>query len=505
MKKIILTGFLFIFLPIMRVHANVIFTEIMYDPSGSDDKHEWVEIYNDGSSSVDVTKYFLQTDGTGSSYHSISSVTGSGFLSGNTYAVIAQDSTTFKSDYPQYAGNLFDSSWSDLSNSSGKTLVINDTNKIALDQYVYNPTTNVSGDGSSIQKNSSGVWVSALATPGSAFNGASGEVVNSSGGLAAGDIVASSTQNNISTSTIISQPVNLPQINITLSQTVIVGTPVTFAPHVMNVKNIAYGIKSMHATFGDGGEYYDYPEVSFEHVYDFPGTYVVSIEYLPSPYNKNDPGKLFFRKNIEVVSSPISIRDIDVDGSVKIANSGLYDADLSGWILRSLSKPDKIFVLPDNTFIVPNNSVMFSKNSTGLTYEDFKRLELTLPSGLPVSVYDDLNKNNLVATNIEADVMTHKSNMQNSVVVQKSVSVSKRSKTAIAAMTLSEDDVSNTNDNENQDNKNNLVSHYSNLNTVLFGVGVIGIIIVSVFIVKSLHREDREKNISADEIRIIDD
>jgi thiamine phosphate synthase YjbQ (UPF0047 family) len=37
--------------------AAVTINEIMYDPDGSDTNREWVELYNDGGSSVDLSAW----------------------------------------------------------------------------------------------------------------------------------------------------------------------------------------------------------------------------------------------------------------------------------------------------------------------------------------------------------------------------------------------------------------------------------------------------------------
>ena len=39
------------------VIASVTINEIMYDPDGSDTNREWVELYNDGGSSVDLSAW----------------------------------------------------------------------------------------------------------------------------------------------------------------------------------------------------------------------------------------------------------------------------------------------------------------------------------------------------------------------------------------------------------------------------------------------------------------
>ena len=43
-------------------HAQILISEVMYDPVRSDDKQEWIELYNGGDTAVDITKWTF-TDG----------------------------------------------------------------------------------------------------------------------------------------------------------------------------------------------------------------------------------------------------------------------------------------------------------------------------------------------------------------------------------------------------------------------------------------------------------
>ena len=41
-----------------RAQATVIINEVMYDLSGADDGREWIELYNDGTTDVEMTLFF---------------------------------------------------------------------------------------------------------------------------------------------------------------------------------------------------------------------------------------------------------------------------------------------------------------------------------------------------------------------------------------------------------------------------------------------------------------
>src|SRR3989338_2889840 len=111
---------LVIFFPAFA-HASVVFTEIMYDVSGTDTGREWVEITNTGTVSVDVSWYkFFEAN----TNHALVLISSSGTLQAGSSAVIADDATKFKIDWPSYAGTLFDSSFS-LSNT-GESIALRD-------------------------------------------------------------------------------------------------------------------------------------------------------------------------------------------------------------------------------------------------------------------------------------------------------------------------------------------------------------------------------------------
>src|SRR3989344_3853230 len=160
-QKIIL--FLSFFLFLFSYHfafANVEINEIMYDlKTGSDDGREWVEVFNDSDSPVDfsIFKFFE-----GDTNHKLTLIQGDIKVGTAGYAIIVADNIKFKIDWPNFSGNIFDSSFS-LSNS-GETLAIKNADLI-LDEYTYKSSSGGAGDGKSLQK-IDGVWVASIPTPG---------------------------------------------------------------------------------------------------------------------------------------------------------------------------------------------------------------------------------------------------------------------------------------------------------------------------------------------------
>ncbi|MEK7569368.1 MAG: lamin tail domain-containing protein [Patescibacteria group bacterium] len=154
---LILVGILFF--SAYRVFAGLEFSEIMYDLSGADESREWVEIFNDSSGPIGLSELkFFEAD----TNHKLVFVAGLESVPPGGYAVIAADAAKFKSDWPAFAGNLFDSSYS--LNNSGETLALKNEDEI-LDQVSYSSSLGGAGDGNTIGK-ISGAWRANAPTPG---------------------------------------------------------------------------------------------------------------------------------------------------------------------------------------------------------------------------------------------------------------------------------------------------------------------------------------------------
>lgn len=132
-RKIILS-FFFIFIPFC--HSQQI-SEIMYDPAGSDTGNEWIEIFNNTTSSIDLTNYKLFESNTN---HGISAsslyVNPSGnALSVGEYAIIVDNPVTFLSNHVGFSGKLFDSSFSLI--NSGEELTLKTSTLSSVSGVIY--------------------------------------------------------------------------------------------------------------------------------------------------------------------------------------------------------------------------------------------------------------------------------------------------------------------------------------------------------------------------------
>ncbi len=371
-------------MPIFKASASsgVVLNEVMYAPSGTDDKHEWIEFYNSGSQSVDLSNYHLQTDGASGSHHSLSPQS-SGTLAPLSYAVITQDALTFMADYPNFSGLIFDSSWSDLTNTTGKTLIILDENDTAIDTFTYNPEQGASDDGNSLQKNGSS-WIASLPTPG---------VVNNT---LASTTTTSSTDTNSTDSK--SQKVETdfnPKIiaNIVSKSTAMVGVANVFDSIVYGYSKDILKEGRYNWNFGDGTTEEYLVGQKFEHTYLYPGDYVVYLEY--RRYYWTPEADSVDRFLLKVITPSVVISNISPDGGVEISNESSNELDLSNW---QIVENGKIFSIYKNTIILPKQKIIFRPIFTKLDMSPDSVI-LKYPSGENAFVFED--KNTLSENNIQ--------------------------------------------------------------------------------------------------------
>ncbi|MBN2367954.1 lamin tail domain-containing protein [Candidatus Woesearchaeota archaeon] len=131
--------------------AEVMVTEIMYDPEGSDTGREWIELYNSGSSAVDITGWKFNEDG---SNHGLTIYQGSLEIAPGGSMIIARNGDSFMADHTGYPGNIVTATFS-LVNSGGEELYIMDDELSAVD-YV-NLSTNEENEGYSIELKNTGL------------------------------------------------------------------------------------------------------------------------------------------------------------------------------------------------------------------------------------------------------------------------------------------------------------------------------------------------------------
>ena len=200
--SIIATVFLSIvfFIAPRIVFAQVLINEIMYDLSGADDKHEWVEIYNNGSSPVDLSDWKFN-DGDTATNHGLNAPPknnsrGSTVLDAGDYALLADDAATLIADLPNYNGIIIDTVLA-LSNTDA-TLKLFDQDGLEIAAIAYNKNLGGAGNGRSLEWDGAALKESAVdgGTPGEANSVLTSSGATPSAAPSASPAAANSSNNN---------------------------------------------------------------------------------------------------------------------------------------------------------------------------------------------------------------------------------------------------------------------------------------------------------------------
>ncbi len=142
--------------------AQIVITEIMYDPEGTDTGREWVEVQNIASTSVDLSTYKILESGTN---HKMTLSKGENSILGlNEFAIIADNVEKFLIDFPGFSGKLLDSTFSLV--NTGEELKMISASGAETNKVIYDPGTGGQNTGNSLQLIDPD-WIPAIPTPGS--------------------------------------------------------------------------------------------------------------------------------------------------------------------------------------------------------------------------------------------------------------------------------------------------------------------------------------------------
>ncbi len=370
--------------------ASIEITEIMYDASGTDTNREWIEVYNNSSESIDLTKWYFFSDNT---KHSLNPNSSSSLQAG-AYAVIVQDANKFLADWPNFSGIIFDSSWTGLSNEND-SISMKDQDLNVVGAVSYNSSIGAVGDGNSLQK-IGGEFIASSPTPG-AQNSSAGSTpqnnnsnnndTNNNSNQTNQESTNSKSTSTSSSGTTAKVAVEIPRIITT--KIVAKNNATTRVGFLIDANTIGYTKEKLDEgkfvwSFGDGNSLQEAEHKPFEYAYQYSGEYVLSLTYYESILST----KPVASDNIVItVTDPAlfitKVGDIN-DPYVEIKNQSENRMSLSGWVLNSSTKS---FKLPEGMAILPNKSIILSPKVTLFDFNDVQNLFLYAPNGSLVSTY----------------------------------------------------------------------------------------------------------------------
>lgn len=366
--------------------ASVAISEIMYDPPGADTSHEWIEINNDSDTAVDLSGWKLFEN---NSNHSLTLISSSATLPAHGFAIIAENATTFQSDWPAFLDSsaiLFDSVFS-LSNT-GETIAIKDSTGAIVDEATYNSASGAAGDGNTLN-GSETVWVSATATPGKikSENHTTAENENNGSGNSEGESASNSNSENENTN---SENLVTKQDDTKASKAqkkitakIILPSSASYFDASIHISASIIGISGKpidHGyimwNFGDGEMYTSVNTDPAVHVYAYPGRYVVQTSYFEHYYDTQPIA--IDRATISIVAPKIEFTDDGLTLSIK--NASKTESDISNWRIRpgasdsvktisatEAGVPENDFIFPANTFLLAGSTIILDKKKIGLS------------------------------------------------------------------------------------------------------------------------------------------
>lgn len=335
-------------------HAAFSFSEIMFDASGADTKHEWVELYNDGEA-TDLSTFKFFENG---SNHGLTLHAGSASIAANGYAIIADDAATFLLDYPSYTGPLFDASFS-LSNT-GEAISLRTADLVDVATATYTGEAGALGDGNSIHF-TNGSWVARVPTPGSGAPNSSQPPAPATGG---------SSGQSPSSSVAASEP-EPPKITVDAGpdRTVVVGAGAVFSATAYGLKQEPLASARYVWNLGNAATK---EGKSILYAYTIPGTYVVTVDASNAGVSATD------RIVVTVVPADIVVTRANKD-FIEIENRTSHELDLGLWQVRVNAQ---LFVLPPHTLVRGKGTIILQNDATNLTPLAVHEVQLFYPNGV---------------------------------------------------------------------------------------------------------------------------
>jgi hypothetical protein len=369
------------FLSLINIVSALQITEVQFQPSGTESGREWVEVFNDGSNSIDFSKYrFFEAN----MQHSLATVS-SETLEPGEYAVVIQNVTKFFADFPNFTGKVFTSSFS-LVNYGEPLAFRSSAGGPTVASYTYSPSTTGAGDGASEQL-VSGTWTKGTPSPGAeniaqtpvdpvATTTTSTTTIPTS--TTTTETVATTSTTTTFVTATVTEIVEIPKIvyvqksywpaseKIYVSagenKLAITGSEVKFLGRVLDGdKKTSITTGEFHWSFGDGYEMLGSRET--KHVYRFPGEYTAIFQASSGDRLEED------RIYVKVVNPDVTLQmghdDVDY---IQITNNNNEELKLDGLQLVQLDVKGlvvKRFSLPKNFSVLPKRSVKIAQDLTG--------------------------------------------------------------------------------------------------------------------------------------------
>lgn len=330
---------------LLQVRADaLVISEVMSNPTGTDNGREWIELYNDSNDPFDSASLKLSIDANGTQV-SLVPLQGGTVIPANGYAVIGtivSGQTKFLEDYPSYSGILLRIS-STFTLTNGNTSLYVHTGPSVITSI---PSYTASSEGKTLSL-VSGNYVAGNPTPGAA---------NQASGTDGGTSTTTQTTDNQVTVPQMTPPSPNIVMYMPSEKVAVAGADTEFSATSATREGRAIADVNYAWTFGDGG-YATGSSTKYRYVY--PGRYIAVVE--ATSLTAAGQGRMAVR----VVSPELSIAKVGsgkYGAYIDIENPNNYELDLSQW---SLMIDGAGYPFPKNTLLASDSVTRFAGAAMG--------------------------------------------------------------------------------------------------------------------------------------------
>ncbi len=394
------------------VFAEVKINEIAWMGTSVSANDEWMELFNDSETEVDISGYRLEWSGGKYGVSISTEKCVNTKISSRGYFLLE------RTDDDSVPGGAYkaDCIYTGALSNSGETLILKNSEGVEINRVDGANEWKINGGdevvGSNTNKQTAqlydGKWVTATSTPKSQNNSASPLTNNdipNNNGTTTDESSETTTPSDSSFVTYSAHsspvPVSEPVLKTRLSlvsgrnRVVLAGTNVVFSAKFIDAsgKLISGGIFDW--SFGDGG--YS-SEQQTTHSYENPGDYVV----ISNAFFEGE--EYVGRSNIHVIEPNFDIEE--ENGSVKIKNNLTIEINLKDWKIVS---GFKAFTFPSDTIILSGGELLTSKKIIGFEVGPGEEISLFSPTGKNILVHKVLlGENNKDKISLETNDVSEK-------------------------------------------------------------------------------------------------
>lgn len=407
---------------------KIVFSEIAWMGGQNGSADEWIELYNSGSTDINLTGYVIESES------KKLSIKLSGILTAGQYYLIER---TDDNSVPNIQADLVSTFGTGLSNS-GDNLYLNDANGQSIDSVLF-ASGWPAGDNTSKQTMQiQGIsWVAGEPTPKKANAGNT----NNNDQLKDPTTTESQTKTTVATgssggSTYV-PPKNQSRFIISISSEQLAGVPILVDIDNRNEAGMSVNYGLYRVNFGDGFEKDFKIGEPVSHTYEYLGDYRLTVKFMENPWTLTPKKQTFLDLNI---IEPLLFIDTSRAPILIIKNKSSKDVDLGSF---TFSSGAKYFNPPAGSVVFAGKEVWLSPNITGFNNSEIYSLDLTSRVGQHIA-YDS---NSVIANNINSQINTP----------------------VFKSKILSANKNQNLNDLSQINNTNNEIANISNLNNATVG------------------------------------